>query len=581
MASIVRRFESICDTHADLPAVKTRDRTLSYSELNADANRLARRILDVAGEGDGTVGLLLEHGISLSLGALACLKANRVYVPLDLNNPTDRQERILKDAETDVLLTDGTSAFSSPNRLSIDINTTPLQLDDTNLHLDQRPDDYAFLLYTSGSTGEPKGVIYNHDSVVVRIADANRFGVGRGDRLTALGPGGMNLFRALLTGATLVSLNLRHVEINALADWLRRERITIYHSVPTLFRHFVSTLSDQEVFPDLRIVNMTGETLLSNDVAAFRHHFSEHCILVNGLGTTEAGTFSELRIDHDTPLAEGVVGVGQAVEGTELVLLNSQEQVYDDTGVGEIVVCSEHLSPGYWNRPESMKGKFIQVNGRRAYRTGDLGKWQSGGNLIHLGRIDHQVKIRGHRVEVGEVEVAMLKHPSIQEAAVVGRRDENGGGPRLFGYTVLAPGCQTGESEMQAFLRERLPEFMVPVRIIFLPALPQTPNGKVDRKALPVPELAKPEAVLAPSSSQLVDVMHTMLMIWQETLRAETIRPDDNFFELGGDSITAMQILNRIYTTFDVEQSIKVIFDNPSVILLSEVVLRERSGDGR
>ncbi|MDH3639997.1 MAG: non-ribosomal peptide synthetase, partial [Gammaproteobacteria bacterium] len=395
-----------------------------------------------------------------------------------------------------------------------------------------------------------------------------------GDRLTALGPGGMNLFRALLTGATLVSLNLREAGVDNLADWLRGEGITIYHSVPTVFRQFVSTLSGQEDFPDLRIVNLTGETLLSIDVASFRRHFPTSCMLVNGLGTTETGTFCEMRIGPETRIEDGIVPVGYAVEGTQILLFDEQDNAINGTQVGEIAVRGADISPGYWNRPESTAKRFIdgpERAGHCIYRTGDLGRLRPDGALVHLGRGDAQVKVRGYRVEVGEVELALLKHPAVEQAAVLGQSIEYGQSTRLVGYVVCAPSADISIQKLNAFLRRQLPEYMLPASIIVVGDLPQTPNGKIDYKALPSLEPAvvhRRQVAEAPGN----ETEAKLASIWSEILNVERVDVNENFFDLGGNSILAMRIMSRIHKGFQIEQPISVLFKYPTIATLADFI---------
>ena len=575
MVTISRRFENICTQHADLPAVKTGSETISYGELNARANQLARRIRQATGD-EGNVGLLLEHGISLCVGILGCLKANKVYVPLDLNNPACRQEHIIQDAGISTILTDGSADVPIPELNQIDTTASHPNTPANNLNLSPRQDGHAFVLYTSGSTGRPKGVINNHSAIVARIADFNRFSVGPGDRITALGPGGMNLYRALLTGATLVSINLMEVEISALAGWMERENITIYHSVPTVFRHLVASLKPGNNFRDLRIVNLTGETLLSSDIDAFRKYFPRHCCLVNGLGTTEAGTFSELRIDHNSTYSTGVAGVGRSVEGTEVMLFDVESPTEALCEEGEIVVFGDHLSPGYWNRPNETKQKFINLNGRHGYRTGDLGKWESKTNLIHLGRIDRQIKIHGHRIEMGEIEVTLIDHPAVREVAVVGRKQKGGMSSQIYAYLVLNPGSTPSETDIKQFIRERLPEYFVPVRVLFLKELPLTPNGKVDRQALPEPGSKQTEPPVVLESVDFDKYEQEVLSIWREFLHNPNLLVTENFFEVGGNSMVALQIMNKIYAQLGAELPISTIFVHSDVVSLTHAILQDK-----
>jgi amino acid adenylation domain-containing protein len=581
VSAIARRFESIAALHSEREAVKSGARVLTYGDLERRAEELASRVRAHFGAAEGSVGLLLEHGVDLAVGALACLKAGRIHIPLDLNNPADRQAAILADARARLVLRMKSTPMPPMDGVGAlvvdDPATDPLPSLATWL-----PDDpaVAFILYTSGSTGQPKGVMYRHDSVVARVADCNRFAVGPGDRITALGSGGMNMYRALLTGATLVALNLREVSVEGLPQWLADEHITVYHSVPTVLRRLMSSLPGRLDVPDLRLVNITGETMLSSDVEMFRELFPETCELVNGLGTTEAGTFCEFRIARSTSVMPGPVPVGYAIEGTGVLLLDQAGAVVADGEIGEIVVVGEHLAAGYWQQPLLTADRFSvtecdgsrtsKVVTRRTYRTGDLGRFLPDGSLLHLGREDFQVKIRGHRVEVGEVEVACRKHHAVREAVVIGRPDPSGV-TSLHSYIVPQPAATIDPSELMTFLRDRLPEYMVPGTVAIIPALPVTPNGKVDRLALPDPVIACLTSAPTPLPPQ-GDLERVLLGFWREILKRENVSINDDFFALGGDSLSATQVVARIFSELNVEIPASTVFRAPTIVGLARKV---------
>ncbi len=577
MSAIARRFEEIVRLYPEREAVKSGNRTLSYRELDQQANELAHRLRQQLGTGGGCAGLLLEHGVDLAAGAMACLKAGCMHVPLDLNNPPNRQADILEDAQACVVVrmrsTPGLGVDGIREVVVDDRALDPLPIAGTG---SRTSPEIAFLLYTSGSTGRPKGVIYQHDDIVARIADYNRFAVGPGDRITALGAGGMNMYRALLTGATLVALNLREFDVDDLPRWLADEGITIYHSVPTVLRGVLRGMLSGSAcrleLPSLRLVNITGETLLSTDVEQFRRCFPHSCVLVNGLGTTEAGTFREHRIDRETLVAEGVVPAGHAIEGLDVMLLDHAGHPVTQGAIGEIVVTGKHLSAGYWRQPDLTAERFfvdVHDPARRGYRTGDLGRLLPDGSLMHLGREDFQVKIRGHRVDVGEVEVTCRKLPLVRDVAVVGRPDSRGV-LRLYAFLVLEPGASMDLASLLAFLRDRLPEYMVPSGIRFLEKLPVTPNGKVDRLALPELPDADPES-FDPSevTSASGDLEAVLQAIWQEVLQVRTISVDDDFFGLGGDSLSAARIASRVYSALAIDLPGSAVFKAPTIRELS------------
>lgn len=563
--SIPDQFEAIVARHASRIAVKSGGRALTYAELDAAASRLARAIVERGGAGS-TVGLLLEPGVSLALGAIACLKAGIPYVPLELQQPPDRYARILADAEAALLVTDGPRPGLPPAVPPVlRLEEVPASSPMLRPAVTRPRTDLACVLYTSGSTGAPKGVMVSDAMILERVVRHNRFGIGPDDRLSALGAGGMNLFRALLTGAALVSLDVRTAGVGALPAWLRAERITLYHSVPTLFRHLAAVLGPDDAFPDLRIVNLTGEVLLDHDVESFRRHFPPGCVLVHGLGTTEAGTFHELRIDRATRIPGRLVPVGFSVEGTEVALLDPDGRPAPPGASGEIGVRSAHLATGYWKRPDLTAACFVPDpagGGARVYRTGDLGRLLADGSLAHLGRNDAQVKVRGHRVEPGEVESVMLQHPAVREVAVVGRPAPEG--MRLHAYVVTRDGSTLPVRDLRSFLRERLPEPMVPAVLVTLPALPLTPNGKVDRMALPEPGEAG-EAAAGAVVPARDPVEACVVGVWRDVFGTSEVGVHHDFFALGGNSLQAMQMAARLEAALAVAVSMEILFDHPTV----------------
>ena len=420
--SIPARFEQQVSRYPDRPAVKTGSQTLTYAELNRAANRVARAILAQRTRAAEPIALLLEHGAPMIVGILGVLKAGKIYVPLDPAYPRERTTYMLEDAQAPLIVTDHrhlalARELAQPARDVMNIDALDSKVDDDNVGLAIPPDTLAYILYTSGSTGQPKGVVQNHRNVLHNMMKyTNGAHICAADRLSLLvsysfSGAVTNTFSALLNGATLFPYSINEKGLTSLADWLVQEDITLYQSVATVFRHFLDTLKGEEAFPNLRLIDLFGEAVTVRDVERYKAHFPPHCLLQHRMAATEMSVIRLYFIDKETPISGSVVPVGYAVDDTEVLVLGEAGDPVRPNQTGEIVIKSRYLAPGYWRRPELTQAAFLPSpdgDGERLYRTGDLGCMLPDGCLMHLGRKDFQVKIRGHRIEVGEIELALL-----------------------------------------------------------------------------------------------------------------------------------------------------------------------------
>ncbi|MBI4322079.1 MAG: AMP-binding protein [Chloroflexi bacterium] len=296
----------------------------------------------------------------------------------------------------------------------------------------------------------------------------------------------------LLNGAGVFPYDLRAEGLNDLARWLVEQRITIFHSVPTVFQYFCSTLSGKETFPNLRLIRLGGEPVFKRHVDLYKQHFSAECVLANELGSTETGGTAQFLIGKATKLEEGKVPSGYPLEDMEVLLLDDAGDELGYNDVGEIAIRSRYLALGYWGRPSLTKSAFLpdpRGGDARIYRTGDIGCLRPDGCLVHLGRKDSQVKIRGHRIELTDVEAALFDAPGIKQAVVLARKDDSGE-KRLVAYIVTDPKKPPTTGELRSFLADRLPDHMIPTVFVPIDALPQTLSGKVDRRSILPPSLA-------------------------------------------------------------------------------------------
>jgi acyl-coenzyme A synthetase/AMP-(fatty) acid ligase/acyl carrier protein len=370
----------------------------------------------------------------------------------------------------------------------------------------------------------------------------------------------------LLNGAALYPFDLRKEGVDRLADWMIQEEITNYHSTPTAFRRLASALTGKEKFPLLRLIELGGEPVYKEDVELYKQHFSQDCFLVNNFGVREAGFIACYFVDRETPITTSTVPAGYPVEDVEIRLLDDAGNQVDPGCAGEIVVKSRYLRLGYWQRPELTEAAFRadpKVGEERIYHTGDLGLMRPDGCLVHLGRKDSQVKIRGYRVDPSQIEEALLNLDNIREAAVVVWEEESEG-RRLGAHIVPAAKPAPTISALRGALAEKLPDYMVPSTFVFLEALPVTPMGKVDRRALPAPGRERPE-LESPFVAPRNPTEDTLAKIWSQVLGLDQVGIDDPFLELGGNSLQATQIVSRVIKTFQVEVSLQSFFQAPTV----------------
>ena len=575
--SIPDRFEQQVAKYPKRIAVKTGNHVFTYDELNKTANRLARAILDQREKEDEPIALLLEHGADAIAGILGVLKAGKIYVPLDPSYPRARIAGMLEDCGATLIVTSRkrlamVHELTQGVRQLMTIEELDPNLSTANVGLSLSPDTLAYILYTSGSTGQPKGVLQNHRNLLNHIkGETNSLHICVDDRLTLLRSssvigGTRAIFSALLNGAAIYPLNIAEEGLAKLANWLLQEEITIYDSVPTVFRNFAGSLTGDERFSKLRIIRVGSEQVYTRDVELYKSHFSPDCILVNSLGITEAGSVRHYFIDKETSITGSIVPVGYAVDDKEVLLLADDGKEVGSNQIAEIAVRSRYLSLGYWRRPDLTRAKFLSdPNGadERIYLTGDLGRMLPDGCLEYLGRQDLKVKVRGNTIEVAEVEEALLQLSAIKEAVVAVREDKSGD-QRLVAYLAHNNCLAVSVSELRSFLKNRLPTYMVPSAFVFLDALPLAPSGKVNRSALPEPEWNRPQ-LIAPFVAPRTPVEKMVADIWMDILGLERVGVKDNFLDLGGDSLLAARILSALHNLFHIEVEVGALFDRPTI----------------
>ena len=587
--SIAQRFEQQAQLFPNLPAVVDDNEELTYDSLNRRANRLAHAILDRQGPGDGQVALLLDHSTQAVAAILGVLKAGRCYVPLDSSYPRERAAQIIGHSQSSIIVADQANLSAAHDITSDAVEVILMPGPDSagcddNPGITIAPTQPASIFYTSGSTGIPKGVVQSQRVVLhMMMSLINKVGVCADDRVALLEPLGFSgatlpFFGAVLTGASLCIFDARGRGRAGLARWLDSQRVTIFFSVPTLFRHFASGLGDGEQLKDLRFLWLSGEVLPANDLALFREHFADDCILLNSYGSTEATTITGLFLDKTTEISSPTVPVGWPIEDVQILLLDESGLPVKPGDVGEIAVQGRYLAEGYWQDPDLTHRAFqSDPNGGqdRIYPTGDVGRMLDENCLVSLGRKDNQVKVRGFRIEISEIESALRRHDAIGEV-IVTPRDEGIGEMRLVAYLVAHANSRPTVTAMRRFLAAKLPDYMIPSAFVFLDALPLLQaSGKVDRSALPDPPPTRPE-LDAPFVAPRTPFEKKLTTQWCEVLGLDQVGVHDNFFDLGGHSLKAGQLIARVNQTFHVELPMRTVFDNPTVYVLAQAILTAR-----
>ena len=583
--SIPERFAEQVARGAGRLALRAGGLALTYGELDARSNRLASRLLDDRGPGEEPIALLLPQGWAPVVALLGVLKAGKAYVPLDPAHPRARTGFIVRDTEAAVVVTD--RAHRALARELAGEGARVIELEELgesgapDPRLAIPPDGLAYVMYTSGSTGQPKGVMATHRTVqheVLRITSAAH--LARDDRQTLLRSIAFNgaardVFGALLNGSSLHQIDLETAGLDRLADWLEGEGITSFRSVVSVFRHFAGAVAPGRRLEALRIVHTGGETVSRSDVELFKRLCEPGSVFLAGLGITEAGSVRHFFADHATEVAEGHLPVGYPVEDVEVLILSEDGAPAAPEQPGEIAVRSRYLSPGYWRRPDLTRARFLpdpEGGAARIYLTGDLGLLRPDGCLLHRGRRDFQVKVRGQRVELDEVEGALLALGGIR-AAVVTPWDDGGGEPRLVAYLVPDGGALPTVGVLRRALAAALPAHMIPAAFVPLAAMPLTAMGKVDRSRLPAPPRARP-ALDAPPVAPRTPIERELAAIWADALGLDAVGVEDSFLELGGDSLRAGRIAARAAERLGVALSPAALFAAPTVAAMAVEIVQ-------
>ncbi|GAB3350938.1 amino acid adenylation domain-containing protein [Lysobacter tyrosinilyticus] len=588
-STISQAFEALARNAPDAPALSGDGMTLSYAELNRQANRLAHHLIALGVKPDDRVAVCAERSPELLVAFLGILKAGGGYVPLDPTYPAARLRFMLEDSAPAVLLTQADLrtmlepiAPGVPLCLLDDAQLAS-QADTNPVVAGLGPRHLAYVIYTSGSTGQPKGVMVEHRNVL-RLVLNNPFApVGVGDCIghcanPAFDASTWEVWGALLNGARVhVVAPSVVLEAEAFAHELIASGVTALWLTVGLFNEYADTLAP--AFARLKHLLVGGDALDPRKIARALSRAERPARLVNGYGPTETTTFAVThQIDSVSESAHGIP-IGRPIANTQIYLLDPLGQPVPIGVTGEVYIGGDGVARGYLNRPELTAERFLRdpftaAPDARMYRTGDLGRWRSDGVIEYLGRNDFQVKIRGFRIELGEIEARLATCPGVREAVVLAREDD-AKGKHLVAYIIPQAGAALGAAELREALARDLADYMVPGAFVMLDAWPLTANGKLDRAALPAPD----EAAAALRSYEAPDGVteSAIAEVWQSLLGLERVGRHDRFFELGGHSLLAIRMAHALEQRLGVRLPLSAIFAAPSVAALASVVSQEKS----
>ncbi|HEX6046470.1 MAG TPA: amino acid adenylation domain-containing protein, partial [Pyrinomonadaceae bacterium] len=586
-------FEKQVELTPNAVAVVYGEEQITYAELNARANQLARHLRGLGITADTFVGICMERSVELMVGLLGILKSGGAYVPLDPLYPKDRFAALLQDARIKTLLTQQALLAGLPLQgirvVRVDSDWANIsKCDSENLSSVATPQTLACMIYTSGSSGEPKGVLTQHSSLVNYIDAAKvEFGLKPGERVLQFAPvtfdaASEEIYAGLTSGATLVLRNeLMVSSVPAFLQACRDLEIAVLDLPTAYWHHLTDALSvNRLTLPEsLRLVIIGGERALPERLATWHRIVDGRVRLVNTYGPTEA-TIVSTKCDLSDTCEQGrEVPIGRPVPNAQVYLLDRNLKPVPLGVTGELYIGGEGLARGYFQRPDATAAKFVPdrfsaTAGGRLYQSGDLARYLADGRIEFVGRNDHQVKVRGFRIEVGEIEAVLLRQPAVREAIVIAREDVSGD-KRLVAY-VVAGEPAPAISELRKALHEKLPEYMMPAAFVLLDSLPLTSSGKINRRALPAPEQATPsngEPYVGPSTP----TQERLAAIWTEILRLEQAGIHDNFFALGGHSLLATQMVLRVRDAFQIELPLRRLFESPTIAGLANEIEKTRN----
>lgn len=579
--SVVARWRQVAHHFAARIAVTTPDgEELTYQALDECSDQIACALLDRLGVENRPVILLLDHHPRLIAAIIGVLKANKAYVALTPAQTTELAD-LLKTLDAPQLVIT-TREHSTQVRTITGSRKDILFLEEvgswrTRPDVEISPTALAALFFTSGTAGQPKGVPYSQRMILHRVwVETNACQLTAADRFSGLRAGGVaasvrDFFNPLLNGGALCLYPIHQYGLAPLSAWLLNQNITYFHLPGLLYREWLETLSADACFPALRYLSPSGRKTI-RDCERLWPHLAPDACLISTYATTETSLLSYQFITRQTPLAEELLAVGTPAPDKQIMLVDEQGQIAPAGQVGEVVVRSRYIASGYWQQPELSTQRFSLTHDNREeiiYRTGDFGRLRSDGALELVGRQDSQVKVRGYRVMLDEVETLLAKTNGVAQAAAR-IFPAAGGDNRLVGYVTELPGVRLAAHAIRGELTTHVAAHMIPAQIVVLSELPLTRTGKVDRQALPLPGSARP-LLITPFLAPRDEVEQQLAALWADLLGLDTVGVDDNFYALGGDSLAAIRLLLQVEERFNL-QIPAAFFAQPTVAHLASWV---------
>ncbi|ABA24430.1 Amino acid adenylation [Trichormus variabilis ATCC 29413] len=580
-------FEEQVERTPDAVAVVFGKQHLTYQQLNHRANQLAQYLRTLGIGAEMLVGICLERSPEMIIGLLAILKAGGAYVPLDAGYPQERLAFMLVDTQIPVLLTQKELVKKLPNHearvICLDTDWEIInQHTPENQNISITPDNLAYVMYTSGSTGQPKGVSVVHRGVVRLVKQTNYANFTNTEIFLQFAPisfdaSTFEIWGCLLNGGKLVLYPSNTPSIDELGQVIQKYQITTIWLTAGLFHLMVD--ENIHALKPLRQLLAGGDVLSVSHVQKFLKTV-ENCQLINGYGPTENTTFTCCYHIKDPVRPDSSIPIGRPIAHTQVYILDENLQPVAMGATGELYIGGDGLARGYLHRPELTKERFIELNNSNfqsltLYKTGDLARYLPDGNIEFLGRIDNQVKIRGFRIELGEIEREISQYPDVRENVVLAHQTATGE-KRLVAYIVLHQSSSYKQEQLRNFLQQRLPDYMLPSAFMVLESLPLTANGKVDRHKLPTPSKERPQleqVYIAPQT----DLQRQLTNIWSDVLNIEPVGIDDNFFDLGATSTLIMQIAVRVQQQLGIELSVVKLFQYPTIAGLEKYLNVEQN----
>jgi amino acid adenylation domain-containing protein len=577
-------FEQEAARRPDAVAIRFGDERLTYRQVNERANQIAHRLRKLGVGPEVMVGTLLDRSLDLVIGLLGILKAGGAFVPLDPNYPTERLEFMAADIAAPVLLVQDSVVrrMSNPDwqrgkALSLEQNAADVAQESVENPVNQTTaESLAYVMYTSGSTGQPKGVMVNHRAVVRLVKNTNYIELSEQEVFLQFSPvsfdaSTLEIWGPLLNGGCLAVMPPERQSLSDLGTAIRQYGVTTLWLTAGLFNAMVEQRLD-----DLRPLKQLlagGDALSPAHVRKALEGLPE-CRLINGYGPTEGTTFSCCHTISAEDAEGSSIPIGRPISNTQAYLLDSENQLVRPGEVGELCIGGDGLARGYLNQPQLTDAKFIRHLFRdeceaRIYKTGDLARYRADGTIEFLGRTDNQVKISGYRIEPGEIEAVVMQHPAVRSTVVVPRRDTPGE-KKLIAYVVAGEqGCSI--DDLNAYVQERLPSHMLPAAFVLMDSLPLSPNGKVDRAALPAPQAAHSDAHRARSADG--EMEQKIESAWLKVLGLQQVGRDENFFDVGGDSLQLLMVHAEIQKTIEGEFPLTDLFEYSTIRTLARHLL--------